>query len=348
MTKLPAQFACLSALLFTVAAVAQQNPPAARGNSVTLYVVANDKSGNPVTGLQRDDFTVLDNKQPQRILSFAAVGQTSPSDNDTEIVLLLDEVNTDFTKVAFAKQSEDNFLKREGGRLSRPVSIAILSDSGLEIQPTPSEDGNAEAAFLDQHQNGLRTVNRSQGFYGAAERIQMSVNGLLQVAQFEAKRPGRKLVIWISPGWAYLSGPRMELTNKQEQGIVDESVQISAALQQARVTLYMVDPLGTSESIQRRFDYEEYLKPLTKPSQAQFGNLALQVLVVHSGGRVVTSSNDVTAEIERCARDANAYYVLRFDPSPADGPKLYHAIEVKIKDDLKAQTLSGFYEQPGR
>jgi hypothetical protein len=46
------------------------------GRRITLDVVVTDKSGNPVPGLQQQDFTVLDDEQPQKILSFSATDET--------------------------------------------------------------------------------------------------------------------------------------------------------------------------------------------------------------------------------------------------------------------------------
>ena len=39
---------------------------------ITLDVVVTDKSGKPVTDLEAKDFTLLDNRQSQKILSFQA------------------------------------------------------------------------------------------------------------------------------------------------------------------------------------------------------------------------------------------------------------------------------------
>lgn len=322
-----------------------QQSPAQGSNPVTLNVIVNDKSGAPVAGLQQQDFTLLDNKQPQKILSFTAAGPES----DLQVVLVLDAVNTNFTHIAFARNQIDMFLKQDGGRLSRPTSIGIFTDQGgLEIQPAPSRDGNALAAYLDQRETGLRSSNRSQGFYGAADRAQFSLRALQQLATYEQQRPGRKVVIWISPGWALLSGPRIQYTAKDQQAVFSTIVGTSTQLRLAQITLYTVDPFGTADAGGlRTVYYENFLKPVKSPSQIQYGNLGLQVFAVHSGGRVLTSNNDIASEIERCVRDANAYYVLTFDPPPADGPNFYNAIEVKLsRPQLKAQTLAGFYTQP--
>jgi VWFA-related protein len=324
--------------------------PAIVDNRVTLDVVVHDKSGKPVAGLQQQNFTILDNKQPQKILSFQAVSQAAPADAAVEIVLVIDEVNTAYSRVAYERQQIDKLLKQDGGSLAWPVSIALFTDAGLQSPGPPSRDGNALVAYLDKNQNGLRVSNRSQGEWGAVDRAQLSLNALGQLAEYEANRPGRKIVIWISPGWALLSNPNIQLTSKDQQGIFNSIVATSTELWLSRIALYSVDPLGTSDAGGfRTFAYEGYLKGVTKPSQVQFGNLALGVLAVHSGGRVLNSSNDVAGEIEACFRDANAYYVLSYDSTPPDGPNEYHAIEVKVdQPQLKAQTRSGFYGQPLR
>jgi VWFA-related protein len=316
---------------------------------MTLDVVVTDKSGRPISGLQQQDFSLLDNKQPQKIVSFHAVeGGTATADPPVELILLVDEVNTSFSRVAFERQEIEKFLGQNGGELARPASTVIFSDSGIMIGDTSSRDGNAVIADLKQKKSGLRTIGRSQGFYGANDRLELSLHSLAQLADYEAPRPGRKLVVWISPGWPLLSGPGMELTSKHQQGVFNDIVALSDRLRQARITLYGVDPLGTDDAEGfRTSEYKQFLKPVRKAGQAQFGHMALQVLAYQSGGRVLNSNNDVTGEIEACVADANAFYVLSFDGLPGDGPNEYHALEIKIdKPGLAARTRSGYYAQP--
>lgn len=165
--------------------------PAGADGRITLNVVANDKSGKPVAGLQQQDFTILDNKQPQNILSFQAIGERMPA-SGVEIVLVLDAVNTWFTKIAFVRGQIDKFLRQDGGRLARPVSIAIVTDSGVDMQPHASRDGNALAAYLDQRETGLRSFYRSQGYYGAVKRNELSIRALEQLVDDQSKRARQK------------------------------------------------------------------------------------------------------------------------------------------------------------
>jgi VWFA-related protein len=317
---------------------------------MTLDVVVTDKSGRPVPGLQQHDFTLLDNKQPQKIVSFQAVeGGTATADSPVEVILLMDEINTAFTNVATERNEIEKFLRRNGGALAQPVSLVFLSDSGA-TGTTSSRDGNALIADLNQREYGLRTIKRSQGVYGDNERIQLSLNALKQFADYKAAIPGRKLIVWISPGWPFLSGPGMELdlTSKQKQELFNSIVTFSDALRRARITLYDVDPLGLADAGQfRTTGYMDFSKAVRKAGQAQRGHLALQVLAAQSGGRVLNSSNDVAGEIATCVADANAFYVLSFDGLAGDGPNEYHTLEIQIdKPGLAARTRSGYYAQP--
>jgi VWFA-related protein len=335
--------------LLLVSGLAQQAEPPNR--QITLDVVVTDKSGKPVPGLQQQDFTLLDNKQPQKILSFQAVqGGAATADPPVEVVLLVDEVNTTFTRVSFERAQIEKFLKTDGGELPRPVTLAVLSDSGMAIGNITTRDGNALATELNQNKAGLRSITRSQGIYGADDRVGLSLNALRELADYEAPRPGRKLVIWISPGWPLLSGPRIELSDKDQQRLFNNIVGLSDSLRHARITLYSIDPLGLADAGGFRTSYyEEFLKGVKKAGQVRIGNLGLQVLATQTGGRVFISNNDVAGEIATCVADANAFYVLTFDGLVGDGPNEYHALDMKLdKPGLKALTRTGYYAQPAR
>ncbi len=68
-------FFLFTPLLCTAVFFAQQNthPTSPPSSSIDLDVVVTPKSGPAVAGLQQQDFTIFDNKAPQRITSFQAV-----------------------------------------------------------------------------------------------------------------------------------------------------------------------------------------------------------------------------------------------------------------------------------
>jgi VWFA-related protein len=195
---------------------------------------------------------------------------------------------------------------------------------------------------------GIREVRHNAGFYGWTEQFQISASALERLAAFEKTRPGRKLLIWISPGWPLLSGPEVELSKKDRQSLFNALVGLTASLRNARITLSSVDPLGTEDAVSYRTDfYQEFTKGVPSAGKMQIGNLALQVLALQSGGRVLNSSNDVTAQIALAASDASAFYTLTIKSPSSESPNEYRAISVSVdKPALKARTRTGYYAQP--
>lgn len=324
-------------------------PASSTNRNITLDIVVTDKSGKPVPGLEQQDFTLLDNKQPQKILSFEASQDVAgAAEPPIEVVLLVDEVNTAFSNVSYERQQIEKFLGHDSGELPRPMALVFLSDSGTLLRNAPTRDAKALIADLNQNEAGLRTIRRSQGVWGADDRLQLSLRALQQLADYESTKPGRKLVIWISPGWPLLSGPRIDLDSKDQQQLFNEIVGFSDSLRRARITLYSIDPLGTADSGGLRTHYyEDFLKGVKNAKQVQLGDLGLQVFATQSGGRVLISNNDVAGEIAACVADANAFYRLTFEGLVGDGPNEYHSLEVKIdKPRLAARTRSGYYAQP--
>jgi len=344
---------CVVSQQKTTAGQPQADPsvaPPGADHTIALDVLVTDKSGKPIAGLQQQDFTLLDNKRPQKILSFQAIsGPASPtSDPPIEVILLMDEVNTSFGNLSYERGQVEKFLQRAGGELPRPLTMVFFTDTGTAIGATTSQDGKALLSDLNQSQFGLRSIRRSQGVYGAGDRLQLSLNALRQLIAYEGKKPGRKLVIWVSPGWPLLSGPGIQLTNKDREGFFGDIVALSDGLRRARITLYSIDPLGMADAGGLRTTYYmEFVKPVKKTNQVQIGNLGLQVLATQSGGRALNSSNDIAGEIATCITDANAFYAVSFEAQPGDGPNDYHSIEVKVdKPGLTAHTRSGYYAQP--
>jgi VWFA-related protein len=315
---------------------------------VTLDVVVTDKNGIPVFGLQQADFTLLDDKQPQAILSFEAHGGASTAQQmPVQVVLVVDAVNIGYTALGYERIELDKFLRQAEGKLPLPASLVILTEAGAEIQPVATPDGKVLADLLKSKDVGLRTIRRSQGFYGGVERAQISLDAMERLAAYEAKQSGRKLVIWISPGWPLLTGPHVTLTDKNHQALFDAIVRLSAELRDARITLYSVDPLMEDLGSPRTFYYESFLKGIKSASKTENGNVGLQVLAVQSGGVALFADNYISNSIGKCFDEAKAFYTLSFDSPPADGPNEYHNLQLKIdKPGLTARTRTGYYAQP--
>lgn len=346
--RLHARLGCLFllTLLPRAAAFGQQPTPAAQADDgkIILDVVVTPKSGAADVGLQQQDFTLLDNNTPQSITSFKA---STAREAPLEVVVVIDAVNAPYQAVMYERSELDKYFRAESGRLAFPMAIAVLTDSGVKILGDFSADGNALIGQLNQENSGLRTFRNYGGIAVAAERWQISLTALRQLAAVEALRPGRKLLIWISPGWPLFTGASGDLSSKQQQQVFGDIVSVANLLAQSRVTLYQIDPIGAAESIVRTDDYKPFLKPAKKPGQAFLDSLSLQVLTIQSGGLVFQSDNDITKILHTCLADATPYYEISFVPSSAGAKDEYHRLEVKVaKPGVTARTRQGYYTQP--
>ena len=325
-----------------------RRPPPSPGQPqglIRLDVVVTDGSGKAVAGLKQQDFTLLDNKKPQPILSFHAVdGVSVKADPPVEIILLLDAANAYFSRVAYERFQLETFLRRNGGHLAQPVSVMLLSDAGVTAQPQPSTDGNAVAAMLHRTEPALRGPQASL----ATDRTGLSLKALLSVAAAEEAKPGRKLLIWIGSGWPLLESTRFQFSEAAERYFFNSIVSLSTALREARITLYNVNPVDPSSGSSLRVDYyKEYLKGVRSAKQADPGDLALQVLAEQSGGRVLNTSGAMVPQIDACIGEATAFYTLSFAPARADHVDEYHELQVEIdQPHLKARTNAAYYAEP--
>jgi len=330
-----------AALLLTAAwsaAVAQQP-----GNTPRSMVV--NAFASPDTGdLTKTDVQVLDNKTVKPLISLKRL---TSSEEPVHVILALDAVNIGFARVAYARAQVQKFLRANEGKLAFPTNFVVVTDQSTEIQKEFSKDGNALSEALGKYDIGLRIVRRDSGFWGADERVGISLNAFRALTGYAATIPGRKLLIWISPGWPLLSGVRVNLDLKQQQRIFTNVVAFSKELQQANLTLYNVNPLGPEEDLLRANYYESFLKGVTRPSQTDVADLSLQVLAVQSGGLATTNSSDVAGNIERFLRDAGSWYELTLPVSSAEHADEYHHLEIKVsRPGVTLRTRDGYYAQP--
>src|ERR1700733_4004822 len=332
-------------LISTVVFFAQQNtqPTSAPASRIDLDVVVTPKSGPAVAGLQLQDFTIFDNKAPQHITSFQA---RNGSQDPVRIILVIDAVNTTYQSIAYQRGEIDKFLRANGGRLAQPMALAFFTDKGTQLEQGFSTDGNGLSESFDHYDISLRDIRRSSQ-YEANDRFQLSMTALREVLEQAAKLPGRKMIFWISPGWPILSGPRIDLSSKQQNQLFSSVVGLSTQLREARITLYSVSPLGSNEGVGRELYYQAFLKGVTKQSQVNVGDLSLQVLAIQSGGLALAADNDVASLLQKCLADTEAYYELSFVPAQADHRDEYHNLLVQVaKPGLTARTRTGYYAQP--
>jgi len=262
--------------------------------------------------------------------------------------VVIDAVNAKPETIAYERNQIDKLLSASPARLPHPTTYAVFTNTGIRIHPDFTTDGAALSASLKDSVVSLRRASTKDNFEYSTDRLQLSLKALENVATYEIPRPGRKLVLWISPGWPVLSKPGevMQFTSLQLQQMFARMVTLSTQIRQARMTLYSIDPLATRGVDVRDFSYQAYLKGVTKVKDVQPGNLGLQVFAVHSGGLALTTGNDLAELLQKCLADTQTYYEISFETPAASQADEYHRLEIRLaKPGLKARTRENYYAQ---
>jgi VWFA-related protein len=329
---------------------AQAVPAPAAGIPTTFDVVVTDKSDRPVTGLQAADFKVLDNKEQRSVVESRMVaGESADADPPVQAILLVDMINTPFETLSNERKNIEDYLRQSGGHLAVPTSFVFLSETELKYQGEPTQDAKVLLANLENNPSLQRSFQPQGGMQQAVQMREKSLQALNEIGLKLNERRGRKLVIWISPGWEAFPNLSIQKSPKELEGLFNYIVGLSTLLREARITLYNVDPHGAQRDLARAGNayYQEYVKGVPSPKQADNGDLFLQVIATQTGGKVLYGSNNIAKMIDQCLADAQAFYEVTINEPRATHANEYHAIQVQVnKPGLKARTRTGFYAQP--
>jgi len=311
---------------------------------IILDVVVTDASGKPVSGLQEKDFTLLDNQQPQQIVSFQAVeGRTAKP--AAHVIFMLDILNNSFQNFAYELNAVEKYLDQNRGQLSFPVSLAVLTEAGIDLGQ-PSRDGNALIGQLKKVRMPLATIGSPEGSH--ARRFHLSVQSLAKLVIDQEDVPGRVILIWMGPGWPLLSDGPYPGTPIDTRNFFGEILNLSAGFLDAQLTMDTVSsPSLMRENGRPRDYYKVFLKGVQRADQADPGNLALPVLANQSGGEIFEDDKDLVGNIARCIADVESYYVLSFNSPHAAQDIEYRALQITVdKPGLRPRTNASYYAQP--
>lgn len=337
--------------------------------AVVLDVVVTDRAGLPVQGLTKADFTILEDGQQQGIASFepplsrpASAPQmtvpveappSSASPGTAQVILLIDEMNSTFKDLAYARYCLGKLLRRNGGHLQQAASLMALTNDGLLVLHDSTLDGNALRLALDRHQPQL-PWRLSGGVYGATERLNISLGALERIAAAGVGARAPRNIVWISPGLPILSSIAITPDSRDRAFVAIRN--LSDELLRARATVYTVDPRGVPESSGMSFlsatgvasvYNATYWQILSQSNNANFGDLALQHFAKETGGRSFWGHNGVDAEIARSIVEGSTSYTLSYYPTNTLYNGKFRKIAVTVnRSSLVARTRDGYFATP--
>ncbi len=128
--------------------------------------------------------------------STAVEGRTAKP--PVHIIFLLDILNNSFQDMARQLRAVEKYLDQNREQLSFPVSIAVLTEGGINLGQ-PSRDSKALIGQLKKVHMPLETIGSPEG--SNAGRFHLSVQSLTQLVTDQEDVPGRVL--------PHLDGPRL-------------------------------------------------------------------------------------------------------------------------------------------
>ena len=303
----------------------------------TIDVVVTDAAGNPVSDVAPEDFTLLDNGQPARIRTLHN-SLATPSEPPPELIFVLDTVNLSPQQFTQTQSAIVRFLRRNNGRMDSLCFLYRLTRGGLFSSAMPTRDGNLLAKEVEQRRSP-RTVWKNERdplgtSKGTSQPNPLSLRALGSIAIDQREIPGRKVVVWISPGWPVNAG---------DNGF-DEATELSTRLREARITL---DNVNVWPNPDQSFDYRDYLEAPRSQKDMQPAKMALQAIAKQTGGLVLDASGDLDRDIDRCVGESQSFYTLTFNPPHTYQMDEYHNLRVEVaRPAVTVRAPTGYYNEP--
>ena len=275
---------------------------------VVLDMVVLDAKGAIVRDLKKDDYKVEEASQPQSILNFEETGAHTPSpemaiDSTADLdrlaprapvdIVLLDEFNTRFEDMAFARYSLKKYLEKQPDKLITPTMLIAVSLQNFSVLHDYTQNKEEIISALNHH-FAVSPWQVPQGGW-INERYTTAFITLRRVAEAVMGHPGHKNMIWIGRGFPPAHRPSPGWTIDTENRLFSAVQDCVNMLRDARVTLYTVDPAGVL------VDPGVYGgDPMIDPFG---GNYEFNKLAKATGGRTLYGRNDVDMEIQTAIQD---------------------------------------------
>ena len=316
---------------------------------VFLDVTVLDKKGRPVVkGLTKDDFTITDDKKPQRIFSFEApethVVDTSASAGNSAgqapvTIFVLDLLDSSFEDFAYIRYMMRKYLVAQPAQLNSPAELMVLGNRSLEMVQGYTRSKADLLYALDHLQSALPYKEMSPSFF--EERFGQSIDALQQIALQNRGVPGRKNIVWVGHGGPNiltigLPGATVDLLNRYLHDTTNMLVD-------SRISLFLIYP-GLSVR-GPGFGWSESSAGTDIGDDDPFsGDINFGILVNETGGKLFYNRNDINTEIKQSEQLGSEYYTLTYQPTAGNADGKFRRIRVTLRDpNLRALTKAGYF-----
>ena len=372
--------ACFCSLAALVAAGQEPTPEPSSPifgtgtTAVVVDVVVRDRAGNTVIDLRNEDFELLEDAAPQRIVSFesprgasavrGAPGNPAPLPTPSKpigtprlVALVFEELGPEARAAAHKaarvyleeQKGADEFVgvfvidralqtlvpyTRDLAALERAVRSAVMRPGC----PLEFEGDVASAAGGSACSDGLPTRQRANA---TLQALATAIDALHLV-------PGRKSVLLFSEG----------IPLESESDVMDRFNAVIGRANRSGVSFYTVDaaglraqnPSARARRLLRQFTAED--PGSSVPADAVMFSepyVALSRLANETGGAFLDNTNELERAARRMGEDLRAFYLLGYVPTNAALDGRYRRIDVRVKrPDVTVQARAGYLALPLR
>ncbi|HLY63084.1 MAG TPA: VWA domain-containing protein [Terriglobia bacterium] len=300
----------------------QQNPPAPEATPtlkvstdvVNVLAIVKDKKGRLIPDVNKEDFQVLEDNNPQEIRYFS-------KQTDTPLTLgILVDTSPSQTRVLSIEQEE---AKSFIAQVIKPkdLSFVLHFDVEVELLQDFTSDKKMLSKAIDETVingggggvlPGTFPTSASQGATHLYDAVFLAATDLLK------NEVGRKVIILLTDG--------------EDQGSKEKLQTALEAAQRSDLIIYSIE-------VSDRMYY---------PARGMFysGDSVLKKLSDDTGGRVieVKANRDVSRAFQEIADELRTQYLLGYTPTNTRHNGAFRKLQVKVlNQDYKIQARRGYY-----
>jgi VWFA-related protein len=308
-----------------------------------------DRNRNPVRGLTAGDFTVLEDGQPQKILSFSEINVSDP---EPPPVAWMRDVTPDVQANDEAMNGrlvimllDDNQAPKDRAEANRTKEVARmlvdrLGAADRAVVLLTRLPGSQE--FTNDHTKLLAAINAFRPFQAAeagdSHVLLTSIDRLQGMVTSLSALPGKRKALFY-----FGVGVRMPHPERDPDAIITYNalIQLFRDARKANVNIYPIDPSGLGGLAE--FDASRS-GPAAGSQTMTDATEFYQTVAENTGGLAIVDRNDFATVVPRILRENGSYYLLGYESPNLKLDGKLRTISVKVNQpDVTIRARSGYY-----
>jgi VWFA-related protein len=348
---------------------------------IQVTVVAEDGDGKPVSDLKKEDFTLRDNGQAQRISFFAqqnsfasrlntvAAGgaassnffsnhvENSPSGANSVTILLFDALNTQFRDLSYARTRVINFLQHM--QPQDQVALYVLTPSTLYVMHDFTNDSATLLRLMGgtpEKSSATSTVKAPQPGPNDVKIEKLMSDSLGESNSFYKGQPINR-VETTSTAMLQIARNTVNIPGRKNLVWISGGFPLwmgyAIPLNAREDGLDFADSLSSTAKQLGDADVAVYpvdARGLIGPrgGRAVSPNMDAMVLIANgTGGKPLYNTNDISSSIRKAVDDSRVSYVLGFYPTNNEWNAKFRDLSIKVaRPGVHLRYKTGYFSVP--